>query len=252
MGLNAKPTSQENYENPFTKTSYLGRIAQIIDLGQQPQKDWQTGAEKDPLYEVMVTVEFPEVVNDEGMPKWLSKRYNFPYAWPKKAGISKKSNLFKLMNTFYPDLMTESEHFPAYSYFHPTIWSKLLDTEVFVEVGQTSGGRPKIVNLSRVPDFGNPIDVPALATPPLLFDIDTATVDQWLSLYKWLRKDLLNALDEDTRKAAQNLEDQVPPEDQLKKREEEDKPAVKPGKAKKAKGPAQQADSGAFDDDIPF
>ena len=62
MGLNAKKVahtggSKGPAQEPIEPGTYPVRVAQIIDLGLQPQRPYQ-GQEKPPAYEIMMTYEF--------------------------------------------------------------------------------------------------------------------------------------------------------------------------------------------------
>lgn len=87
MGLNAnkmahsgKSGSKQEAIEPGT---YPIRVAQIIDLGLQPQRPYQ-GQEKPPAYEIMLTYEFLDEYcvdedgnEDEDKPRWLSETLPF-------------------------------------------------------------------------------------------------------------------------------------------------------------------------------
>lgn len=86
MGLNAnkmKHTGKSGgsgvQQEPIEAGTYPIRVAQIIDLGLQPQRPYQ-GQEKPPAYEIMLTYEFLDEYcvdedgnEDEDKPRWISE-----------------------------------------------------------------------------------------------------------------------------------------------------------------------------------
>lgn len=243
LRANNSNRNYEKRETPFEEKGYLARIVQIVDLGKQEQGEWR-GDKKDPKYEVMVTFEFPEVRNQEDKPAWLSKFYQFPYSWPEKSGLKDVSNLYKLFNMFAPSYLTQSTKFPEYYFFDDNVWSKLLNTPVFVEVALTNSGNAKVKSVNKVPEIaGQTIEVPELENETLLFEASVASVEDWSNLYQWVRRKILRALDEETVDYAVALEKQLPEQVAV----QEEKPTTKP-KGKKKKEEVVED----FDDDIPF
>ena len=88
MGLNANKLAHSggnsgSKQEPIEPGTYPIRVAQIIDLGLQPQRPYQ-GQEKPPAYEIMLTYEFldefcvdEEGNEDEEKPRWLSETLPF-------------------------------------------------------------------------------------------------------------------------------------------------------------------------------
>jgi len=84
MGLNANKLAHSggnsgSKQEPIEPGTYPIRVAQIIDLGLQPQRPYQ-GQEKPPAHEIMLTYEFldefcvdEEGNDDEDKPRWLSE-----------------------------------------------------------------------------------------------------------------------------------------------------------------------------------
>jgi hypothetical protein len=236
-----KPTRKyEDKETPFQEQGYLARVVQIVDLGKQPQTDWKTKEEKDAKYEVFITLEFPDVRNDDNLPMWLSKRFQFPLAWPEKTGLKNNTNLYALFRELVPKGLTQSERFPDYWFMDDNIWEKLLNQPAYVEVAYTNTGAPKIKSIAKVPSFAG--KVPPLENPVLLFEAASASLDDWDKLFGFVKKMLLNALDDETRLAAQKLDNQERPE-----QEEEEAPP-----AKKTKGKKKEETTSDPDDDLPF
>ena len=84
MSLNAKKVAHSGgkkgpAQDAIDPGSYPVRLAQIIDLGLQPQRPWQ-GEEKPPAHEMMLTYELLDefCIDDDGnadedKPRWLSE-----------------------------------------------------------------------------------------------------------------------------------------------------------------------------------
>ena len=84
MGLNAKKMAHTGgnkgpAQEAIEPGTYPVRVAQVIDLGLQPQRPYQ-GQEKPPAYEIMITYEFLDEFcvdedgnEDEDKPRWLSE-----------------------------------------------------------------------------------------------------------------------------------------------------------------------------------
>ena len=96
MGLNAKKVahtggSKGPAQEPIEPGTYPVRVAQIIDLGLQPQRPYQ-GQEKPPAYEIMMTYEFLDefCLDEDGnedteKPRWLSETFPFRSLQAEKA-----------------------------------------------------------------------------------------------------------------------------------------------------------------------
>lgn len=84
MGINAKKVastggSKGPKQEPIDAGTYPVRVAQILDMGLQPQRPYQ-GQEKPPAHELMITYEFLDEFcldddgnEDETKPRWLSE-----------------------------------------------------------------------------------------------------------------------------------------------------------------------------------
>lgn len=243
MPLKPARKNNEPKETPFQEQGYLARVVQVVDLGKQPQTDWKTKEEKDAKYEVFITFEFPDVINDEGLPMWLSKRFQFPLAWPEKTGLKNNTNLYALFRELVPKLLTQSEKFPDYWFMDDNIWEKLLNQPAYVDVAFTNSGSPKIKTIAKVPSFAG--KVPPLRNSPLVFDATTATLDQWDQLFGFVKKLILNALDTETREAAERL-------DKMESNTKEEPVEEAPPPAKAKKGKVKEDPTDDPDDDIPF
>lgn len=155
--------------------TYVARIAAMMDLGIQPQTDWQTKEPTDSKPRVLITWELPTEtlsieMNDgtvEDKPRWISKEYTL--------SAHEKSNIVKLNATLNPgdkDL------------------TKMLNAPCMVSVGSTVTGNAKVVSVVTPPK-GMPID--ELSEDAYFFDFDAPTEETYLRMPQWAREKVLDA-----------------------------------------------------------
>jgi hypothetical protein len=172
----------------FPKKLVPARISRVIALGLQPMKDYKTGANKPPVYQVKVTFEAPSVPskNNQGYPAWVSKKYNV-LKEDGKMSSSTKSAWNQLLMELVPEMVEVVDGGDAYKNmkfvnisedFDPE--ADLINKEVMLKVDQTSGGYNKVVSVTGLPDG---LNVPELKTPPVFFDYDPE--DTETALDKW-------------------------------------------------------------------
>ena len=241
-------TETEIQETPFEEQGYIARIVSIVDLGKQPQTDYTTGEDKDPKYEMQVTFEFPDVRNKDDKPCWLSKRYQFPLAWPEKTGFKNNTNLYKLFNLVGPKFLTQSKNWPAYYFVDWNILDAMLGVPVYIEVVLNKNNKPRIVSVNKLPGFVDKSSIPELETDPYIFVVEDAVETQlnaWKNMFDWQRKMIRSALDEATIEVAKRLEELV--EDKAEDKPEDFKKPQKTKTKPKKEEPVED-----FDDDIPF
>lgn len=162
---------------PVTAGTYMGRIVQIVDVGMQPQEDYQTKEAKDPKEILMVAVEFPKLrlETDEGdKPRWLSKQFKLidesnPYY--------ANSSVAKVLDP----LLNGSKDF-----------GDLINVAVMCNIGHTSGGNPKIISMSAAPEE---IPVPDLENNPAVFDFYSPDIDIFKDLPPWIQRICAGSID---------------------------------------------------------
>lgn len=154
--------------------TYPARIVQVVDFGIQPQTDWQTGEPTASKPRVMITWEFPtsriELENDEGtqsLPRWLGKEFTL--------SNSPKSNLIKLVGALAP---------------RATSLDELVNIPCMVQVGSTSGGKAKVVQV--LPSMEG-MDVATLENDASFFDFSDPNEDLFKALPKWQQGKVLEA-----------------------------------------------------------
>lgn len=150
--------------------TYVARVCRIIDLGIQQTEDLKTGKPNGWRPKMSVSFELPTEtieVNGEDKPRWLSKI----------STVSKheKSFLFQLVKA--TGLRIEKLK----------SINELLGQPLMVEVGLTSGGKNKIVSVSRLIKG---MQVDELSQEPVAFDFDEPE-EELLEKFPDFIKDLL-------------------------------------------------------------
>lgn len=157
--------------------NHLARIVSVIDLGLQPQTDWQTKQPTDPKKIVMITYETPDELitykdkegNEVTKPRWISKDYNLSF--------HEMAALSKLVNAVKPDLESLDE---------------LLNIPVMITVGSTATGNAKITAVSK-PMKGT--EVKELFGDAFHFDFSEPDMELFNGLLAWQQKKVKEALD---------------------------------------------------------
>jgi hypothetical protein len=194
--------------------TYFGRVVSVVDMGTQPQTDWQTKEPTDPKPRVMITWELGseriEVEQEDGSlvskPRWIGKEYTI--------STFEQANLMKLLTAVAPQA---------------TALDELLNVPCMVQVGSTSTGNAKIVSVMPAPKG---MEVPELENDTLHFDFSHPDKELYDALPAWMQKKITEAIDY-TGFADEGYVD-----------ESEATPAKAPAKSAKS--------SDDFDDDIPF
>lgn len=155
--------------------TYMGRIQSIVDLGTQPQTDWQTGEKTESKKKVLITWELPTeritiTVDEEEVdkPRWISKEYtlsNFD-----------QSALMKLLGAIAPQGINRL--------------SELVDTACMVSVGSTSTGNAKITGVVSVPAG---MEVQPLENEATYFDFDAPEQELFELQVNWVKEKIKGA-----------------------------------------------------------
>lgn len=178
LNFNEMPTGGSKKSYPkIGKCTTLGRIVSIIDVGTQPQTDWQTKQPTDPKHIIMITFELPNkkitIKDNDGneieKPRWITKDYLM--------SNSEMSSLYKLKKELVPDAESAIE---------------LLNAPCMVGIGVTTGGNDKIVTVSQ-PVEG--VEVPELSIDAFYFDFDHPDIELFNGLLKWQQEKVKSALD---------------------------------------------------------
>lgn len=228
MALNARnvPKAGGNkgpQQEPLEPGSYPARVVQIIDLGIQPQPDYQ-GEPKPPAHEIMVTYEFLDefCVDEDGneqedKPRWLSE--TFPLR-------NLDSDLAKSTKRYHA-LDPEEVHGGDFTALvgtpcTVTVVNKMGKGKnagkVFNNIGAVSSMRPK--------DAKNAAD---LVNEPKVFVLDEPNVTIFKSLPQWLQDKIKGNLEFDGSALQEALQGAV----------DDDKPKGKAAPQGKPKKPAK-------------
>lgn len=196
-GLNAKKAggngggSNNFVEQPVLEAgTYPVRLAQVIDLGVQPQRPFK-GEEKPPVHQIMVTYEFVDefLVDEDGndiedKPRWMSE--DFPL-------YNLSSERAKSTKRYYALDPNED---------HDGDWSELLGSpaNAMVTTYKAKSGKYEGEDRNRVQDLSamRPRDAkktPDLQNPPKLFSLEDPDMTVFLSLPEWLQEKIKGNLE---------------------------------------------------------
>lgn len=188
-GLNARKAGGGNSNTPRIEQpvleagGYPGRLAQVIDLGVQPQRPFK-GEEKPPVHQIMITLELVDAFcvdedgnEDEDKPRWMSEDF------PLYNLQSERAKSTKRYYAFDPKEDCEGD------------WSQLLGFPVNVMVGTyipKSGPnegkeRNKIQDLTAM----RPRDAEKceeLKNPAKMFSLEEPDMEVFGSLPEWLQE----------------------------------------------------------------
>lgn len=183
MGLNANNAAGGG-NNGMTAPAleagaYEARVVQVIDLGVQPQPDYQ-GQKKEACQEVMVTYELiGEYMQDEDgnnledKPRWFSERLNFKNPGAEKAKSTKRAKAIDPENTKKFD----------FSKFVGMPCLVILVNNISKKNGKT------YTNIADVTTIRAAVakNLPDLVNPPKVLDLDDPDLEIFLSLPDWVR-----------------------------------------------------------------
>ena len=171
MSLNLKEIKGTVKKFPrLEDDTYLSRIVSVIDLGVQPQTDWQTKEPVDSKRQVMITFEVPSELityedkegNEVTKPHHLHKNYTL--------SMHEMAALTKLIKAIKPDCEGLEE---------------LLNTPCMITVGSTHTGNAKVTAVNK-PMKG--VEVGELVNDTTYFDFDEPNMDLFNSTYEWIQK----------------------------------------------------------------
>lgn len=156
--------------------SYPARVVQVIDMGLQPQREYQ-GQKKDPAHQIMVTYELvtefmkDEEGNDiEDKPRWVSEDF------PLYSLGSERANSTKRYTVLDPTCEHEGD------------WAAMVGRPcqvVVTEYDKRDGGKGNGVGMITKVMKG--YDTPELVNPGRFFDLDEPDMEVYGALPEWLR-----------------------------------------------------------------
>lgn len=234
MALNSKKiptTSKSNFveQEALEPDSYPARVAQVLDLGLQPQRPYK-GEEKPPKHEIMLTYELTDafMVDEDGedipdKPRWISETMPIFSLEADRAKSTKR----------YMAIDGKQKHAGDFA--------KLvgMGCSVLVTTYQKDG---KVKNaVGDVSPLMRGMVIPELINAPKTFDLDEPDLEVFRSLPEWLQEKIKSNL-EFKGSALEALLDGAPAP-----KKEEEKPAPK----KEAKKPEPEAEE-EDDNDNPW
>ncbi len=176
MGLNLEKMHTARAKQPrIEEGTYPARFSAVIDLGIQPQTDWQTGEATDSKPRVLITWTLPtetiEREHDDGTVETIQRVISKEYT----LSNHEKSNivaLVKAMGTPMSDL------------------TSLLDEPCMISIGSTMNGNAKVTNAVKAPK-GMPVD--ELSSPAYYFDFDNPSEELFTALPTWIQDKIKDA-----------------------------------------------------------
>jgi|SRR3990167_1163408 len=191
MALNFSETKKAKKDfGRIEDGSFVARIVQIIDFGDQYETDYKTGEIKKYddgneviKHKVFITFEFPtETIEIDGVqkPRWLGKEFSI--------SSHEKSALFSLLKAIDPKGENTNKGRNVRG---------MLGLPAMVTVGSTSGGKAKISSVSGVPKG---MQVDSLYNPEQFFDLDSDDVTTFESLPTWMQERITTGIGFDETK----------------------------------------------------
>jgi len=170
MSLNMSNMKSAKTKAPrIEEGTYMGRFSSIIDLGIQPQTDWQTGEATDSKPRVLITWTLPtetlETEKEDGTVETYARVISKEYT----LSNHERSNLVKLVAALKPGL---------------TDLTDLLGEACMVSIGSTINGNAKVTSVVKAPT-GMAID--ELEREPTYFDFDNPSEELFSTLPAWIQ-----------------------------------------------------------------
>lgn len=188
MGLNAK--NKQGADNRVAQPNidpgvYPGRMVQLIDLGVQPQREFQ-GKAKPPIQELMFTYELVDefMKDDDGddvedKPRWISETLPFHGLFADKAKSTQRYYAFDPMEEFDGDF-TKAIGMPI----NITIVNNKSGDKVYDNIANVAAMRPK-----------DAAACPELKNPPKVFDLTEPDMEVYSKLPKWIQEKIVGNLE---------------------------------------------------------
>jgi hypothetical protein len=194
MGINAKKIastggSKGPKQEPIDAGTYPVRVAQILDLGLQPQRPFQ-GQEKPPAHELMITYEFLDEFcldedgnEDESKPRWLSETLPLRSLQADRAKSTQRYYALDPNEDFGGDF-GQLVGMPAVVTIVQNAGKGKNAGNVYNNITALSSMRPKDAN--KAPDLVN---------PPKVLDLDEPDMEIFGSLPDWIQDKIKSNLE---------------------------------------------------------
>ncbi len=156
--------------------TYMCRVAQVIDMGIQPQRAWQ-GQEKPPVQTIMLTYEFTsEFLKDEDgndmedKPRWLSEQFAVHHIGSE---LAKSTKRYKAID---PKMEGKGN------------FASLVGRPCMVTITKSPGKDGVERNyVAAVGPAPRGVPFPELVNPAKVFDLDSPDMEVFGSLPEWLQ-----------------------------------------------------------------
>lgn len=194
MSLNAKKVahtgaSKGPIQAPIDAGTYPIRVAQIIDLGLQPQRPYQ-GEEKPPAHELMFTYEFLDefCLDDEGnedldKPRWLSE------TMPLRSLKAEKAKSTQRYGALDPNDTVDGDF---------SLLGGVAANAAIVQNAGKGANAGKVYNNIQALSAMRPKDAakaPELKKEPKVFVLDSPDLEVFNSLPDWLKDKIKSNLE---------------------------------------------------------
>jgi hypothetical protein len=233
MSLNAAKAPKGNGGSKFKPQeaieagTYPARVAQILDLGMQPQMPWQ-GQEKPPAHEIMITYELTDefMIDEEGnemedKPRWISETMPLRHI---DSDLAKSTKRYKALDP-------KMEHGGDFSQLLGEACNVLVTTYVSKKDG-IERNKVQDVTAMRSRDSAKTEE---LKNEPKLFSLDEPDLTIFQSLPEWLQGKIKENLEYNGSALQELLEG--------------DKPKGKGNPQAEEEGPVEEPTEGSDDTD---
>lgn len=191
MSLNL--SYNEIKREPVEAGNHIARCIQVIDLGTQPEKAFETG--EDQLnHKIRITWEIPnEIIEWTDKETGEAKSRCQVISQEFKASLHEKSKLRKTLASWRGRDFTPEE-------LNGFELTKLLEKACFLNIVHTKKDDNKYANISAVTPLAKGMTCPAQITPSIYFDIDQIDWDVYNSLPSFLQDKIQKSVEFNTKK----------------------------------------------------
>lgn len=171
--------------------TYMARVVGVVDVGKHVRKNWksqevETDKHGNEIVDQLIFVNFElptETIEIEGedKPRWLSKEY--------KVSFFEKSALTALINA-----VSNGDQLKTLD--------NMIARPLMLTVGSTSGGKDKVTGVAPMMKG---MEVPGLANPAQVFDIDDPDMEVWSRLPNFIKEKIQSSVNFADSRLAEKL-----------------------------------------------
>lgn len=191
---------EENKREPLSANNHIARCVQVIDLGTQPEKAFETG--EDQLnHKIRITWEIPnEIIEWTDKETGEAKSRCQVISQEFKASLHEKSKLRKTLASWRGRDFTPEE----LKGFEIT---KLLGVTCFLNIVHVEKDGNKYANISAVTPIARGMTCPDQIIPSIYFDIDNIDWETYDALPTFLQEKIQKAVEFNTKTEPQKATD---------------------------------------------